>query len=261
MSRGRNRMGWSRQAAVCFFAGFLGWSCWLTAQDNAADQKAVKPRVANALQTALDRAAKEGKYLLLLLYDEQDAAARRMKEAVNKAMSEFSKKATFFECSVEAPGVEALMRKHEVAGNGLPVLLAISPSDVVTRTLEYAPTKEELGSALQSAALVAVIKAIRERKAILLTFTNEKFSDHRDTVEAVKAFAEDFLEMVGVVVADPREADDLALQCGVSDSIRASHVLIVLNGRIAYEISSPATKREVAKAFETATTRGAGCGT
>lgn len=226
------------------------------AQQDGPDARPQNTTAPNAAQAAIDRAAKHNRYLFLLLYEKEDPGLR---SSIAKAMKDLTSKADFFGQSVRAPEAQALLKKHRLQGRPLPMLLAISPSGIVTRAFDEAPSPDALKSALLSPGMEALVQALREGKGVLLTFTNQRFPDHNETVAAVRDFAADYRQFIAVVLADLKQDAELASRCGITESDRKSRVMIVLDGRIRSETTSPRTKRDVARAFQTATSRPGGC--
>ena len=212
-----------------------------------------QPKTAKA---ALTRESKQGKYLILLL---ADGKVDDMRKGALAAMRGIEAKADFFELPKASPEWQDLADRYGVDRLSLPAVLAISPTGVITRSFPQTPSADELKGALLSRTMVKIVQALRAQRAVLLTFTNATFADHKEVVAAVKEFAADFKDMTTVVLADPKGESAVATRCGLSPVTKDSVLVIVLNGYFAGQVKSPRAKADVAKAFELASRR-AGCG-
>ena len=210
-------------------------------------------------EQAMTLAAKQRKYLFLLLYEKEDTELGKMREAVSQAKESLSKEAVFFELATGSSEAKAIGAKHGLERYGLPLLMAISPTGIMTRPFTSPPSTGTLRQAMLSPAFAAVMKAIRDGKGILLTLTNEKLADHRQCMAAINGFAADYKDVLTVVVANPDEDRDLAARCRAPVPLRETHLVVVLSGRILHQTSSPQSKRAVATAFEVASSKPRGC--
>lgn len=225
-------------------------------------RRAVKASVLESPRTAeqaMTLAAKQHKYLLLLLYGKEDTELSAMREAMSEAKKSLSKEAVLFELATGSAEAKAIHAKHGLERYGLPLFMTISPTGIMTRAFTSPPSTEELRQAMLSPAFAAVMKAIRDGKGILLTFTSKKLSDHRQCIAAINAFAADFKDVLTVVVADPDEDRDLAARCRTPVPLHETQLVVVLSGRILHQTASPQSKSDVATAFEVANSKPRGC--
>ena len=156
----------------------------------------------------------------------------------------------------------ALRRKHGLTDDPLPIVMAISPSGVMTRAYEGVCSPYHLESAMVSPATAAITDALRHHATVALLFTRLSFADRKAVVAAVTEFAAGVEKAPQIVTVDPgsKEEAELLARCQMPDKMTQSHVMVIRHGYFGRPVVSPKQASQIKRVYASLAPESCTCG-
>jgi hypothetical protein len=238
------------------------WSANLKAQ-------AVGPNDAGAAASpgaiALEKAAKDNKYLFILLYTASDAQANAMNGALQNAMTKLADRANSIAINAADPAEKAIIDRFGVRGAPLPMILAIAPTGAPTRAFPKKVTEAQLEQAFVTPCTAKCMRAIFDRRSVLLCVQGDKTQYNQEAMEGVNAFAADPQYTKGTAIVTLNPADQAeqsflkAVQVDPNTAVAVT-VLVTPPGAPVARLAGAVTKEQIETAVKAAQSScGPGC--
>jgi hypothetical protein len=129
----------------------------------AAAEPAVSPGAA-----AIQKAAKDNKYLFIFFWREDTQHSRVMRGVLQAAMKKLAERAESVEIQVADAAEAPIVARYDVSRSPMPLVLAIAPNGAVTKALAGQFTEDQLKQAFVSPCTAECMKGLQERKLVLL---------------------------------------------------------------------------------------------
>ena len=134
----------------------------------AAAEPAGQPAAASPGATAIEKAAKDNKYLFIFFWREDTQPSRVMRGGFQAAMAKMADKAQTVEIQVADAAEAAIVARYNVSRAPMPLILAIGPNGAVTKALATRCDEDQLRQAFVSPCTAACMKGLQDRKLVLL---------------------------------------------------------------------------------------------
>lgn len=173
-----------------------------TDQASAASSEAVQTVTGMA---AMQKAAKNNKYLFALFRKENDDKVTAMRQVIDTVIEKAGDRVDAIEVDVSAAAEKGIVDHFDVAYAPLPLLLAIAPNGAVTGGFPGRVESKDLMDAFASPGTAECLKAMQDRKLVLLCVQNGKTGSAKEAMQGVREFKADvrFAEGTELVVVDP----------------------------------------------------------
>jgi hypothetical protein len=160
---------------------------------------------------ALNQAARDNKYVFIFFFAGQDAQTTTMNGVFQAAMTKMADRASSIAVQIADPAEKDIVEKFKVRGAPMPLVLAVAPTGAATRAFPKSFNEAQLQTAFVSPCTAKCMRAIQERRSILLCVQNGKTQYNREATQGVEAFKADpqYTRGTEVVVLNP---DDQAEQ-------------------------------------------------
>jgi hypothetical protein len=182
---------------------------WATSGATAAElpANANVQSTASPSAVALDRAAKDNKYVFIFFFAEQDAQTTAMNGVFQTAMAKMTDRATSTAINIADPAEKAIVEKFKVRGAPMPLVLAIAPTGAATRAFPKTFDEAQLQTAFVSPCTAKCIRAIQDRHSILLCVQNDRTQSNQEAMQGVEAFKADtqYAKGTEIVVLNPAD--------------------------------------------------------
>ncbi|MGD0898827.1 MAG: hypothetical protein ABR915_13400 [Thermoguttaceae bacterium] len=154
--------------AIALFIGAMGLG--MMAHAVQADPAVVETRPALASQgaAALEKAAKNNKYLFIFFYKEDTYASRVMRGVFQAAMAKATDKADSLEIQTADLAEQPIVARYGVDRAPMPLVLSIAPNGAITKGFPCRFDENQLLQAFVSPGCANCMKALQERKLVLL---------------------------------------------------------------------------------------------
>jgi hypothetical protein len=227
--------------------------------------QAAEAAAASPGQTALEKAAKDNKYLFIYFYAGQDPNASSMYGAFQTAMAKLANRADSTTIQAADPAEKAIIDRFGVRGAPMPMLLAIAPTGAPTRAFPKTFNEAQLEQAFVSPATAKCMRAIFDRRSVLLCVQSEKTQFNQEALEGVKAFKADpqYTTGTAIVTLDPTDQAEQSFLKALQvdpNTPAAITVLVTPPGAPVARFSGAVTKEQIEAGVKAAQSScGPGC--
>jgi hypothetical protein len=214
---------------------------------------------------AIEKAAKDNKYLFIFFFAGQDAHTGDMNGVFQTAMAKMTDRASSMAIYVANPAEKAIVDKFGVRGAPMPLVLAIAPTGAATRAFPKQFDEAQLQKAFVTPCTAKCMRAIQDRHSILLCVQNGKTQLNKEAMKGVEAFKADpqYTRGTEIIMLNPAEQVEQpflkALQVD-SQTTTAITVLVTPPGAPVAQFVGAVTKDEIeTKVKEAQSSCGPGC--
>lgn len=235
--------------AVLLVASF--WFCQVPpAIGQAGPTYRVAARTSKAA-SALDAAARSGKYLLVFFWKENDRQTQTMYGVFKSATAKMAQSADAINVNTKDAREKAIVEKFGVDRAPMPLLLALAPNGAVTKAFPINFTEEQLlREAFVSRGMAECLKALQDRKLVVLCVQNQHTQYAQVALQAATGFQSNarFAEAAEVVTVDPadRKEAELLSSFDVSPTTQSAvTVVLAPPGRTVAKFSGRVSKEDI----------------
>ena len=167
---------------------------------------------------AIRQAAVVNRHVFLFIYDKNDDQTKTARKALESAVGKMADKADSAAVDRSAPAEKAIVEKYGLDTAPMPLILAVAPNGVVTGGFPANQLSEEkLQGALASPAMQKCLKALQERKLVILCAQNAATKANSEAMSGVQAFKDDdrFSQITEIVKLDPADAGEAAFMAKI----------------------------------------------
>ncbi len=241
----------------------LGFSM---SEARGAAPKAKSAASAGRAATALKTAAKHDKYLFVFFFqDAEGVQTRTMYGVFQQAMKAMKERADSLAINVVDPAEKPIVERFHVRGAPLPLVLAIAPSGAATKAFPKQFDAAQLQQAFVSPCTAKCMRAIQDRRSILLCIQNDKTKENKEAMQGVKEFKNDpkYTQGIEVIMLNPADKAEQRFLKDLEVDPRtetAMTLLVMPPGAPVARFSGAMTKQAIETAVNAATSScGPGC--
>ena len=156
---------------------------------------------------AIGRAATAGKYLFIFFNKSDDEQTRSMRKVFESTMTTMAAKADSVEINATDPSEKEIVDRFKVSRAPMPLVLALAPNGAITAGLPNSFDAKQLMDAFVSPAMEKCLKALQERKLVLLCIQNGATKLNKEAMQGVQDFKADarFAQATEVVTLNPTD--------------------------------------------------------
>jgi len=213
---------------------------------------------------AVEKAAKSDKYEFVLFYREDNDSMRMAANAVESAKRRSPRKADWVAVNVTDPAEKDIVRRFNVERAPMPLVLAVAPNGAVTGSAVGAIDENKLVDAVVSKGTEQTLKALQQRKTVLLAVQGRKTSENNAAMRGLKDFKADpkygpATEIVTVDPSDPAESKFLSqLKIDPNTSV-ATTVFLAPPGSAIATFQGATQKQQLVASLQAAQSKSGGC--
>ena len=162
---------------------------------------------------AIDLAARSGKHLFIFFWKENDEESRNMYGVFQSAMNKWAESANSAGVQVTDPDERPIVDKFGLSRAPMPMVLALAPNGAVTKGFPIKFDEKQLREGFVSPCTAKCLKALQDRKLVLLCVQNQKTQFTQVAMSASQSFKADarFAGATEVVTVDPEDRAEAAL--------------------------------------------------
>ena len=226
------------------------------------------PSASGKVASAMSRAAKDNQYLFVFFYEKDDDATRSVRKTFDEALKKITPAPQSVAVDRTAPAEAEFVAKYGVDRAPMPLVLAIAPVGAVTGGFKAADlTEERLRDSVASAGLQKCIKALQDKRLVLVCLQNGRTQGNDAAMKGVNEFKADpkfgvVTEIVKVDPSDAKEAKLLAQLKADAQAKTASTAFLAPPGVLVTKVDGPTSKDELKAALQKAMAScapGSGC--
>lgn len=220
-----------------------------TAMAQAVQRGSASPQISKGL-TAIDTAARSGKYLFMFFWKENDEQTQAMHGVLQSTMGKVAKSADSVTIRVNDPNEKVVVDKYGVSRAPMPLVLALAPNGAITQGFPTKFTENDLRQGFVSAGTSRCLKALQDRKFVLLCVQNQRTQFNQAALQGVRDYKADtrFASSTEIVTLDPTDQKE----AGFLNSLKVNPatqtaVTVVLSppGSSVAQFSGPVSKDQI----------------
>jgi hypothetical protein len=198
---------------------------------------------------SIEEAARDNKYLFIFFYKDFNEKTLALQSVFDSAMAQLGEQARALKVKSNDPAEKGIIEKFDLKRTPMPFVLVLAPNGAVTGGF-LSFTKEQLADSIASPGAAGCLKALQERKLVLLCLQNRQTSDNQGALNGVKEFKSDsrFSSATEIVMIDPVDVKEHKFlnQLGIDKSSnQATTVLISPPAEVIATYLGAVTKNQV----------------
>ncbi|WP_417738326.1 hypothetical protein [Rosistilla oblonga] len=239
-------------AALTLAACSLAGTTPVTAQQTTSASTVA----AGPADAALHNAARDGKYLFVYFWKQNDQQTQSMQGVFDQATGQMTDVANAIRVNITDPSNASIVEKFGVSRAPMPLSLAIAPNGAVTQGLPVSFNENQLREAVVSQGTADCLKAMQDRKLVLL-FVKQNID--AAAFQGARELTQDerFSASTQIINIDPTDASEQSfLQSLKVDASAGNGVLVVMTpaGQPVATIAENATKDQIIQRLTAAST-------
>ncbi len=187
------------------------------------------PSVSKGL-AAIARATQADKYLFVFFWKENNPQSQNMYRVFQTAMSKMADRAEGVPINLARREEKPMVDKFDVSRAPMPLVVAVAPNGAITKGFPIKFDEKQLQEAFVSPCTEKCLKAVQDRKLVLLCVQNDKTQFSQVARKGVQDFAADvrFAKATEVVTLNPHDQAETTFLQGLQVDPQTSTAVTVL---------------------------------
>ncbi len=206
---------------------------------------------------AIQQASSENKHLFIFLFKDLNERTLRLQNVFDQTMQKLGEQSNSIKIRADDPSEKTIIDRFNLKRSPMPFVLVLAPNGAVTGGFPSF-TEEQLADSISSQGAASCLKALQERKLVILCLQNTQTANNEAALKGVRDFQVDprFVNATEIVVIDPSNVNEqkflnqLALDI---HSLQATTVLISPPAEIIGTYQGPITKTQLISDLQKAT--------
>ena len=159
---------------------------------------------------AMENAARANKYLFVFFYKGEDEPTLEMRKIFDTATRQIADRADAVAINTTDPAEKAIVDKFKAKWAPTPFVLAVAPNGAIIRSFRKNFNVVQLVNSFASPAMEQSLKALQDRKFVLLCVQNASTKLNDEAMRGVRDLMADdqYTQSTEVVMVDPSKAED-----------------------------------------------------
>lgn len=207
---------------------------------------------------AIQNASKENKYLFIFFFKEMNEKTIQLQKIFDQAMQKLGEQSKSIKVKSTDPAEKSIIDRFNLKRSPMPFVLVLAPNGAITGGF-ISFTEEQLMDSFTSAGAAECLKALQERKLVLLCLQNDQTMNNDAALKGAKDFKADqrFSNATALVMINPADKNEHKFLNQLSlnmDSNQALTVLISPPAEIIGSYQGPTTKEKMVADLQKAST-------
>lgn len=179
---------------------------------------------------AIDSAARNGKHLFIFFWKANDEQSRAMYGVFQSAMSKWAESADSAGVQITDPDEKPIVDKFDLSRAPMPMVLALAPNGAVTKGFPIKFDEETLQEGFVSPCTAKCLKALQDRKLVLLCIQNQRTQFTQVAMSAAQSFKADarFASATEIVIVNPEDRAEAVLLRDLQVDARTPQAVTVI---------------------------------
>ena len=161
---------------------------------------------------AMDAAARDGQYLFVFFWKANDKQTQTMRGVFQSALNQWAGSVSSISVRITDPSEKPVVDKLGVRRAPMPLVVALAPSGAVTKAFPIRFTEQQLEEAFVSPGTAKCMKALQDRKLVLVCVQNEKTEFSQAALQGARSFKADvrYAKATEVITLNPEDQAETA---------------------------------------------------
>ena len=205
----------------------------------------------------IQNAVGENKHLFIFFYKDQNEKTLFLQNVFDQAIQKMGVQVKSIKVKANDPSEKSIIERFNLKRTPMPFVLVLAPNGAITGGFPSF-TEEQLMDSISSPGAASCLKALQDRKLVLLCLQNNQTVNNEAALKGVNDFKADprFANATEIVLIDPSNTKErkflnqLALDTSAS---QATTVLISPPAEVIGTYQGPTTKAQLASDLQKAT--------
>lgn len=205
----------------------------------------------------IQNAVSENKHLFIFFYKDQNEKTLLLQNVFDQATQKMGEQVKSIKVKANDPSEKSIIERFNLKRTPMPFVLVLAPNGAITGGFPSF-TEEQLVDSISSPGAASCLKALQDRKLVLLCLQNNQTANNEAALKGVNDFKADprFANATEIVLIDPSNTKErkflnqLALDTSSSQAIT---VLISPPAEVIGTYQGPTTKAQFASDLQKAT--------
>lgn len=212
----------------------------------------------------MQNAASENKHLFIFFYKDQNEKGVRLQNIFDQTMQKMDDQVKTIKVKANDPSEKTIIERFNLKRSPMPFVVVLAPNGAITGGFPSF-TEEQLMDSISSPGAASCLKALQDRKLVLLCLQNSQTANNEAALKGVSEFKADprFANATEIVMIDPSDKKEHKFlnQLGLDmHSAQAITVLISPPAEVIGTYQGPTTKTQLAYDLQKATSGCSGPG-
>lgn len=153
---------------------------------------------------AIQNAANQGKHLFIFFYKDKGEKTLRLQNIFEQTIQKMGEQATSIKVKADDPFEKTLIERFDLKRSPMPFIIVLAPNGAIMGCFASF-TEQQLMDSLSSPGAASCLKALQERKLVLLCLQNSQTLNNEAALAGVNDFKFDprFVNATEIVIIDP----------------------------------------------------------
>jgi hypothetical protein len=263
--KSRNGFRLAIVSAIVLFCIFIASPSQSMAQAAAAATDDAKPAKTSRGMAAVAKAAKDNKYLFIFFWKENDKHNQAMYGVFQSAMKKWADTANSVSIPIKNAKVKPIVEKFGVSRAPMPLVLVLAPNGAITKGIPLKFTEEQLEEGFVSRGTAKCMKALQDKKLVLLCVQNKKTQFSQVALKGAQDFKADarYAKATEIVTLDPADKAEKSFLTDLKvdpKTTQAVTVILAPPGRPVASFTGAVTKDQIIAKIKAGPCAGGKCG-
>lgn len=214
--------------------------------------------IADDSSKAIQNAASENKHLFIFFYKDQNEKMLNLQRIFDEAIQKMGNQISSIKVKANDPSEKPIIDRFNLKRTPMPFVIVLAPNGAITGGFPLF-TEEQLMDSITSPGTASCLKALQDRKLVLLCLQNSQTANNEAALKGVHDFKNDprFAEATVIVKIDPSDKQEHKflnqLNLNVK-SLQAVTVLISPPAEVVGTYQGPVTKAQLVSDLQKAAT-------
>lgn len=178
---------------------------------------------------AIQNAANQGKHLFIFFYKDQGEKTLRLQNIFEQTLQKMGEHATSIKVNADDPSEKTLIERFELKRSPMPFTIVLAPNGAIVGGFSSF-IEQQLTDSISSPGAASCLKALQERKLVLLCLQNSQTLNNEAALKGVNDFKLDprFANATEIVIIDPSDGKEQKFLNQIVNNTRSPQALTVL---------------------------------
>ena len=233
-------------------------------QPAAGESQAETPITSKAL-AAIESAASEDKYLFIYFWKTNDVQSENMNRVFKAAMEQWEESANSIAINITDADEKPAVDRFGVSRAPMPLVIALAPNGAITKGLPIEFNEEQLEECFVSQGMANCMKALQDRKLILLCVQNDETQFGKEALLGAQNFHanERYANASEIVLLNPEDEAEAAFLKDLRvdpETSQAVTLILAPTGQLVASFEGVVTTEQIIAKVEAGPCADGGCG-
>lgn len=158
---------------------------------------------------AIESASKENKYLFIFFYKDTNEKTTQLQKVFDQTMQKLGEQSRWIKINSTDPNEKPMIERFNLKRSPMPFILVLAPNGAITGGFTSF-TEEQLMSSFTSVGAEKCLKALQDRKLVLLCLQNDQTANNDAALKGVNDFKADqrFTNATEIVMINPSDKNE-----------------------------------------------------